>query len=165
MGKKKHYIAVDSRSAMRCQWCGTTESKHWISRDEGGGIYCSTTCALAADDDNWCCIVIFPVLWIMLLASPEFTWSSVDIISIILFVVATFTLCALGPLIVSIRKELAIRKARRNTPRNSRRFDKVFKTSFLYCENCGAPLEVTNGNLQMKCLYCGFVNKVSIISE
>jgi len=162
---EKHYIAVDRKMVMRCGWCGTAESSYWIQGDQGGGVYCSNTCKDADSGDNALCATIgslalclFVVIsvWPLVYNAPGRIGSD-----FVLGLGILATIVALCPLSFNIAKLSAGRKARKKTPRNSRRLDKVFDERYLHCVNCNAPLELMHGKTSVKCSYCGFVNRVS----
>ena len=146
---------------MRCTWCGSAESEKWI-RGKSRGVYCSSTCESAdAFDAGLCCGFISPIIWILMILSfwdsnPELFQSAS-----ILFIGAFFTIFGIIPLIFSLRKMSTINRAKAAVPRGSKDFDEVFDERYLHCEKCGAPLEVVDGMIPVKCSYCGFVNRVS----
>ena len=158
--REKHYIAVDKKRVMRCKWCGTTESDDWMDS------YCSKTCSVADSlGDELCGAVIFPTLWISAVISlptydPQLLLLS-DIVYTVEVVGALFVIIALCPLIISVSRVSAARRARKIVPRDSRRIDKVFDKRYLRCQNCGAPLEMMDGKTAMKCSYCGTINRTS----
>ena len=165
MGNRKNYIAVDKEEVMRCTWCGSAESEKWI-RGKSRGVYCSSTCENADGfDAGLCCVITSPIIWIfimllMLDTNPElFQPSNIPILIILLG--PLFLIFGLIPLIFGLRKVSIINKAKAAVPKGSKDFDDVFDERYLHCEKCGAPLEVVDGMIPVKCSYCGFVNRVS----
>jgi LSD1 subclass zinc finger protein len=165
MTREKHYIAVDKEEVMRCTWCGSAESNKW-RRGKSRGVYCSTTCENADGfDAGLCCMIITPVFWIFILLSmvdtnPELFQPS-GFLAMIIFMGPLITIFGLLPLILGFRKISIINKVRAAVPKGSKDFDKVFDERYLHCEKCGAPLEMIDGAIPVKCSYCGFLNRAS----
>ena len=165
MSRDKHYIAVDKDEVMRCTWCGSTESKHWI-RGKSRGIYCSSTCENADDViGNYCFSIICSAGFVLIFLSflLSFDIGSILVIGGIGFIGFISFLVVLGlvPIALGLRKISIISKARTEVPKDSKDFDEVFDERYLQCEKCGASLEVIDGAIPVKCSYCGFVNRVS----
>jgi len=165
MGREKDYIAVDKEEVLRCTWCGSAESAEWI-RGKSRGVYCSSTCENADGfDAALCCSIIVPALWILymlsfLSANPEFFQPSAIPFTVTI-IGPVFMIFGLVPFIFGLRKISVINKAKAAVPKGSRDFDEVFDERYLYCEKCGAPLEVIDGAIPVRCSYCGFMNRVS----
>jgi hypothetical protein len=84
-----------------------------------------------------------------------------DIVYTVEVVGALFVIIALCPLIISVSRVSAARRARKKVPRDSRRIDRVFDKRYLHCQNCGAPLEMMDGRTAMKCSYSGTISRTS----
>ena len=166
MSKKSHYIAVDKDEVMRCNWCGTAESEHWVHKDEGRGVYCSYECRTADEYNSaLCTTILFPILWIAIVLTmeyfvPESSWST-DIFTLAIVLGLTFTAFVCCPLSCSLTQLSDSRNARKAVARGSRRFDRVFDERYLKCMNCGAPIDVEGGKTSVDCSYCGVENRVS----
>ncbi len=159
MSNDKHYIAVDRKMVMRCKWCGSTESKRWLTAEDArwiSGLYCSVTCknASGAYDKLGFAIVISVFVFLSFFTDPDW-WSG---ILLFLMVVLPMTIICLAWGLVNLSTG---RKARVAVPKNSRRIDRVFDPRYLVCENCHAPLEQTDGKTAVKCMYCGVINRTS----
>lgn len=155
MTRDKYYIAVDKEEVMRCTWCGSAESEKWI-RGTNRGTYCSSTCENADGFDcGVICGIIIPA--VLLFAMLSIFDTNPELIQ---FIVPWFAIFGLGSLIFSLRKISIINKAKAIVPKGSRDFDEVFDERYLHCEKCGAPLEVIDGAIPVKCTYCGFVSRV-----
>ncbi|MFW9893921.1 MAG: hypothetical protein ACFFFO_17080, partial [Candidatus Thorarchaeota archaeon] len=161
MPGEKHYIAVDRKMVMRCGWCGTAESSYWIQGDQGGDAYCSSTCKDADSVDKTLARTIgsLALCFFLVIPSGLIVYNAQGLVGFdfILGLGILTTIIALCPLSLNIASLLAGSKARKKTPRNSRRLDKVFDKRYLHCVNCNAPLELMHGKTSVKCSYCGFV--------
>ena len=153
MKDRRRYIAVDKDEVMRCSWCGTTESTHWI-RGKERGIYCCSTCKTADTPDcNGICMLALAIGVISgSLSSFRLSDSPIVLLPTVLF--GFLLLLILG-------KSYVVIKARSKVPRNSRLHDELFDERYLRCENCGAPLEILDGAVSVECSYCGYMNRVS----
>lgn len=165
MKQDKHYIAVDKEKVLRCTWCGSTESDKWI-RGKNRGVYCSPTCERADSlDGGLCCLIMSSVIWMFVmivsyLSYPELLQSSNILYTLILFG-PFFSIFGLAPFIYGLRKIWIINEAKAAVPRNSRNLDDLFDERYLHCEKCGAPLEIKDGAIPVRCQFCGYVNRVS----
>lgn len=52
-GSERVYVAVDSSKVVRCGWCGTAQSSHWVSAKSGQ--YCSPECQSADTALSYLC--------------------------------------------------------------------------------------------------------------
>ena len=153
MTGEKRYIAVDKDEVLRCSWCGTTESPHWIHGKERG-VYCSSLCKTA---DSLECNGICGFILVIAILSGYIPAVGVSNNPIVLLPAILFGIL----LITIIGKFFTINKARSKVPRNSRLHNELFDDRYLRCENCGAPLDVLDGAVSVKCTYCGYMNRAS----
>jgi LSD1 subclass zinc finger protein len=153
MTGEKRYIAVDKDEVLRCAWCGTTESAHWI-RGKQRGVYCSSTCETA---DRSICNSICGLFLLIAVLSGYLSSVGVSDNPITLFPIVLFGFLSL----LIIWQYFIVSKARSKVPRDSRLHDELFDERYLRCENCGAPLDILDGAVSVKCTYCGYMNRVS----
>jgi len=109
-------------------------------------------------------VIVDSIIFIVQTQSAGFSWNNVSLNAIFLHGIA-LTFYILCPLIFEIRHRAASRRAREKVPKNSRIKDAIFDERYLQCENCGAPLDVENGNTSVRCSHCGIINRVSYISS
>ncbi|MFW9800346.1 MAG: hypothetical protein ACFFD9_07915 [Candidatus Thorarchaeota archaeon] len=150
------YIAVDRSSVMRCQWCGTAESRYWVKGE--GGPWCSDECRFAGTLERSIIGVLLCVFSFLLVFSPVFVSFPLDIATLT-FLIPMVICCP--ALLYGSNIELGL-KTRRRTPRGSRRSSKTLETDAFFCQNCGGSLEVRVGKTTSKCAYCGVTNEIAI---
>ncbi len=142
---------------MRCQWCGTAESRYWVRGE--GGPWCSEECRSASRLGINAFSVLICVASIFLIFSPIIERSLLSDITTVFFLIP-FIICCPGMLFGSaIRKGLDTRK---ETQRGSRHSDRTIDTGAFLCANCGGALEVKSGMTNVECFYCGVTNEIAI---
>ncbi|MHA2603047.1 MAG: hypothetical protein AM324_013075 [Candidatus Thorarchaeota archaeon SMTZ1-83] len=149
------YIAVDKSRVMRCQWCGTAESRRWI-RDEGGP-WCSEACQSASRLENETCGALFCVFSILVIFSASIQRGMVLDVTTGLIMILFLLSCPAVLFGSSIMSGLQTRK---QIPRYSRRAGRTLETAGFFCANCGGALEVEVGMTMAECAYCGATNEI-----
>ena len=157
-------IVVDSSKASRCKWCGTLQSKNWVSSEYG--TFCSTECNLAANANSllggFCLFAVFSP-FLILLGGPS------DPVTIIvgsmLLILVSSPLLACGMMGVAKRTD---------NPKNSR-YDEASTyaallktvTSQVKCPRCDASLDLAKvgPDRVYHCAYCGASGTVEVLAE
>ncbi|MFW9975011.1 MAG: hypothetical protein ACFFDQ_07100 [Candidatus Thorarchaeota archaeon] len=155
------YIVVDPSKLVRCEWCGSLESKGWIYNERG--TFCSNICVSASKSKSvipvviYCAVMIALLLFYSSVGEQSLTW---------FFLIFTLigTLCLLYE-----RWDSSI--SADYVPRNSRRTESLYNTSLLKtmlthveCPNCDGNIDIAKiGEDQIyHCGYCGASGIVEI---
>jgi hypothetical protein len=157
-------IVVDSSKASRCKWCGTLQSKNWVSSEYG--TFCSSDCSLAARANSligsFCLLaVLYPFL--ILMGGPS-GLSTIIVGSMLLILVSSPLMCC-GMMGLANRTDI---------PKTSRydetsTYAALLKTvaSQVKCPRCDANLDlakVGEGRVY-HCDYCGASGTVELQTE
>ena len=173
MSKNDHelprlHIIVDSSKVIRCKWCGTTQSEHWLST-EYGSFFCSTTCAKAFGSEKyWWCLT--PLVFIIPLFGVIFFLASGREQQY----VGSVGLLTCGILLLMAWCTYEDRHYAKDVPYNSRKDEESLDVSLLKavasnieCPNCDGNIDLSKVTEDMvyHCEYCGADGIIEIVKK